>query len=382
MTQIDAKFTLLVALCLVVALTSGCSWFGISEEQRALEEGASAPLILPETLDEPEYVDLMPIPDIVDYRGLGGRAFEVGLPESLATSFEIEQIIIRRLGDERWVFLDRPAAIIWPQMLLFFEDHGLPLSMQDAGTGTLITDWLVGGEGDADEIFDGLAASTEPAEEPLSPELSIAPFSTRYQFRVSVEPGVRAGSTELHVNQKQLPMDSPLAADVMDWSVASDNPELEGKLLNALAYYLGDRIAEGPSVSLLAAGLQGTKATLVTEASSMVLKYRLDFDRAWATVGAALEDAQISVDDLDRSSANYYVTYATGHGSSPGFIRRLLTSAKASDGGYKFRVHLEASSEEVHVTAFGEDNDFPEDDPARELLLSERLLKLIKEHST
>ena len=382
MIPIDAQPSLLVALCLVVALTSGCAWFGISEEQRAMEEGASAPLILPETLDEPEYVDLMPIPDIVDYRGLGGRAFEVGLPSSLATSFEVEQIIIRRLGDERWVFLDRPVAIIWPQILPFFEEHGLPLSVQDAGSGTLITDWLVGGEGDADEIFNGLAASTAPAEEPSASELSIAPIATRYQFRVSVEPGVRSGSTELHVNQKQLPMDSLLASDAMDWSVASDNPELEGKLLSALAYYLGDRIAEGPSVSLLAAGLQSTKATLVTEASSMVLKYRLDFNRAWATVGAALEDAQISVDDLDRSSADYYVTYATRHSAGPGFIRRLFTSAKAGAGGYKFKVHLEASGEEVHVTAFGEDNDFPKDDPTTELLLSERLLKLIKEHST
>ncbi len=376
MTHSDDKSTLptIAALCLTASLVSGCAWFGVSEAQRTLEKGASAPLILPETLDEPAYIDLMPIPDIVDYRGLGDRTYEVGLPESLATSFNIEQIIIRRLGDERWVFLDRPVAVIWPQILLFFEAQELPLATQDAGTGTLVTEWLIGRQGNEDEIFDSLEASAGQEN-----DLSV----TQYKFRVSVEPGVRSGSTELYVNQKELSGGSPIPPDAPDWSVGSDNPELEGKLLSALAYYLGDRITEGPTISLLAAGLQSTKASLATEASGMILKYRLDFDRAWATVGAALEDAQINVDDLDRSSADYYVTYTTRHRSAPGFFRRLFTSAQAGDGGgYKFRVHLEASGEEVHVTARSEDNEFPEDDPTKELLLSERLLKLIKEHST
>ncbi|MBT5702183.1 MAG: outer membrane protein assembly factor BamC, partial [Gammaproteobacteria bacterium] len=60
----------------------------------------------------------------------------------------------------------------------------------------------------------------------------------------------------------------------------------------------------------------------MAEPEGMVLKYKLDFDRAWATVGAALEDARISVEDLDRTSAIYYVYYSSRHDPDPGFFSK------------------------------------------------------------
>ena len=340
-----------------------------------METGASAPVVVPEGVDEPPYVDLMPIPDIVDYRGLSGREFKVGLPDALNTSFGVEQIVIRRLGEERWVFLDHPTATIWPQVVRFFEEHELPVETRDAGSGTLETEWLIGNGADVDEIFDSLEGVKTFARD----------FSAfQYKFRVRVEPGVRSGSTELHVDQKEFPVGAPFRVDALDWSTDSDNPELEGKVLEALAYYLGDRVQQDVSVSLMAAGLQDSKATLMPESTGLVLQYKLEFNRAWATVGAALENAKIPVDDLDRTSGNYYVHYTGKRNQKSGLLKRLVTFGRSKSGGaggYKFRIHLEASDGGIHVTAIGEGNDFPEGDP-EELLLSERLLKLIREHST
>ncbi|MEM7260279.1 MAG: hypothetical protein AAF404_23145 [Pseudomonadota bacterium] len=169
----------------------------------------------------------------------------------------------------------------------------------------------------------------------------------------------------------------------IQWTGVSDNPELEGKLLSSIAYYLGERMAQGPSVSLLAAGLQESKATLVSERNGMVLKYKLNFDRAWATVGAALENANVSVEDLDRTAANYYVFYTAYHDPDPGFFSRVFgrsNDAEEGQTGHRYRVHLDPQAEEVVVTVN------PDSETGlsvtEELLLQERLLKLIREYST
>ncbi len=358
----------------VLALT-GCGWFGISEEQRELETGESRVSEIPESLDQPPFVDAMPIPDIIDYRGIGDSEIEVGLPAPLSTSFGVEQIVIRRLGEDRWVFLDLPTATIWPQVVLFWEDHHLPVADLDPRNGTLETEWLVGAGDNADEVFDSLKSGVAWTTQTQA---------NQYKFKVRVEPGVRSGSSELYVEQKTLPLGAPYRLDSVEWSGSSDDPELEGKVLSALAYYLGDRIAEGPSVSLLAAGLQESKAQIVPLPSGMVLKYKLNFDRAWATVGNALEDARVDVEDLDRSSANYYVYYDSSHDPDPGFLKRLFTrEAKESEleSGQRFTVHLESNGEEVHVTVATQDGSSTSTN-TRDLILSERLLKLIKEYST
>ena len=91
-----------------------------------LETGTSAPTEIPGSLDKPPFNDQMPIPEVIDYRGLAGKEVELRLPDALSTTFGVEQIVIRRLGESRWVFLDLPTATIWPQVVLFWEENNLP----------------------------------------------------------------------------------------------------------------------------------------------------------------------------------------------------------------------------------------------------------------
>ena len=365
-------------LICALLLTGGCSWlgwFGKSDEQIALETGSSSPSVIPEGLDQPEFVDQMPIPQVVDYRGLAGKEVELRLPDALSTTFGVEQIVIRKLGETRWVFLDLPTATIWPQVVLFWEEKHLPVAQLDPRNGTLETEWIIGTSGNPDEIYESLTTGSAWNEQSMAQQ---------YKFRVRVEPGVRNASTELYIEQVERPLGGFDPDDQVDWDGNSDNPELEGKMLSTLAYYLGDRVAQGPSVSLLAAGLQESKATLVAEPEGMVLKFRLDFNRAWATVGAALEDARITVEDLDRTSAIYYVHYTSQHDPNPGFFSRIFGGGGGdeadTDPGHRFMIQLEPQGDEIRVTV-GIENELASTD-TDSLILKERLLKLIKEYST
>jgi outer membrane protein assembly factor BamC len=360
-----------------VLFLGGCSWlgwFGKSDEQMTLETGVSAPTEIPESLDKPSFIDLMPIPDVIDYRGLAGKEVELRLPDALSTTFGVEQIVIRRLGEARWVFLDLPIATIWPQVVLFWEENNLPIAHLDPRTGTLETEWIIGTSGNPDEIYESLTTGSAWDEQSMAQQ---------YKFFVRVEPGVRTASTELYIEQVERPLGGLDLDEGAGWDGESDNPELEGKLLTTLAYYLGDRVARGPSVSLLAAGLQESKALLVAEPDGMVLKFKLDFDRAWATVGAALEDAGISVEDLDRTSAMYYVYYSSRHDPDPGFFSKIFGGGDRKEDanlGHRFTVRLESEGEEVRVTVDVAGQLVAADTDS--LILKERLLKLIKEYST
>ncbi len=383
-----------------VLLLGGCGWFGKSDIQIALETGSSAPTEIPESLESPVFIDKMPIPPVIDYRGLANKEVELRLPDALSTTFGVEQIVIRKLGGSRWVFLDLPIATIWPQVVLFWEENHFPVAQLDPRNGTLETEWIIGTSGNPDEIFESLTSGSAWGEQSMAQQ---------YKFFVRVEAGVRTASTELYIEQVERPLDGFDPEDQTDWNGESDNPELEGKMLTELAYYLGDRVAQGPSVSLLAAGLQESKVALVAEPEGMVLKYNLDFDRAWATVGAALEDAGISVEDLDRTSAIYYVNYSSRHDSKPGFFSRVFGGGKGKseadvDPRHRFIVQLESEGEEgeegmegvegVEGVEGGEGEEGEEirvtvevaselaASDTESLILKERLLKLIKEYST
>ena len=356
-----------LTMIVVVMTATGCSWFGSGDEQRRLEEGSSQAVVIPEELDKPQFTDIMPIPEIADPRGLAGTDYEVRMPDALSTSFGVEQIVLRRLGEERWVFLDIPPSVVWPKVVQFWESHNIDVQDADPSTGILVSRWLPARGANAEEILDSLKQRTV-----LRNSSSI----DQHKFRLKMEPGIRSGSTELYLEHRQMPAGAPSFLSEVEWIAKSDNLELEDELLRTMAFYLGDNITQG-TFSMMATGLQtSSRAELIPDRTTPVLKYRLDFNRAWATVGDALENARVSVDDLDRTQANYYVYYSSDHNPEPGFFGRLFGGDdKISGEGNRYTVHLDEAENEVHVTVLQDEREV-------DSLIAERLLKIIKEYST
>lgn len=355
-----------------ILILSSCGWATYDRREKYLEAETAEPVKVPQDLDKPPFESAMEIPDVVDVRNLGGQKVDLGLPEALSSSFGVDMIVIKRLGDERWVFVDAPPAMVWPRIRQYWEDNRMELTRADPGRGIIETDWLVAsGEGEASQIYETLKSGLR---------FSNSRGAVRHKFRLRVESGVRAGSTEVYLVHKTLPLGAPVREDALVWDNNSDNEELEGEVLTGLARYLGDRITSERVVSVMATQIGGQKTELVPDRLRPVLKYHLAFDRAWATVGNALESARINVEDLDRSAAVYYVYYDESRAGEPGFLSRLFggddKEAAPGDSAKRFLVQLDTREGEVHVTI--------KKDPSTlaDALVAEKLLKIIKQYST
>lgn len=355
-----------------VLLLSACGWNTYDRREKYLEAEVLEPVTIPESLDRPPFEAALEVPPVEDPRNIAGQKMEVGLPEALSTTFGVDYIVIRKLGDSRWVFVDTAPAIVWPKIRQFWQDSNMPLATADPSRGVMESEWLISAGGTPAEVFESIKSGMAWADEDAR---------MRHKFRLTVEPGIRAGSTEIYLEHKSLPLGSPVREDSVEWTGVSDDLELEGEMLTGLAYYLGERINQSPAVSLLANNIGGQRAELVPDRQKPVLKYKLRFDRAWATVGNALENAKIDVEDLDRNAANYYVYYDDSAVEKPGFFGRLFSDDEgertAPGDENRYLVHLDSKDdEEVHVIVMKDKSTLAD------ALVAERLLKIIKEYST
>ena len=351
------------ALALVGA---GCSWVDNYDRNEKYLDAESEPrVVIPEGLDEPPFVDQMTIPDVVDSRGIAGQVADVGLPDALSTTFGVEQIVLKKLGDQRWIFLDAPPAVIWPKLLRYWELNNLQVESANPREGIIESDWMTAKAGTAAEALESITSGEAGAET----------GSIEYhRFLLKIEPGIRSGSSEVYITHRRAPL-TGLTQPRPNWQGQSDDLELENELLTKIAYHLGETIND-PVISVMAIENRGEKAELVPDRIKPLLLYKLDFDRAWATVGGALENARVEVSDLDRSAQTYFVYYDETNEQSPGFLSRFFDDNEATKVAHRYLVKLDERPEAVQVSIL-KDEATPAD-----ALVAERLLKIIKESST
>ena len=361
------RITLLSALTLLV---SGCFFGNYDSEKRYLEAEEIPDVVVPETLDSPVFVDHMEVPPVKDSRGIAGRAIDLSLPQALSTTYGVEQVVLKKLGEERWIFLDAPPATVWPKIIRFWQEHNLGIERIDPRTGVVESVWVPSQDGDADAIFDSISNRIA---------FRSALMTQQNRFRLRIEPGIRSGSSEVYLEHRQAGLTLAGAPGDVRWTGTSDNPELESKVLTRLAYYLGERIND-PVISAMAIENRAEKALLVPDRVKPILRYRLDFDRAWATVGDALRSAEVAVEDLNRDDHVYFVYYDQTQRTRPGFLSRLFSlgrsgKAEKSDS-HRFIVRLDDEPDAIAVSVL-KDASTPADPQT-----AERLLKVIKESST
>ncbi len=327
----------------LLALTlGGCgSWFGKDGYFRDrgddyLQATSVEPIKLPQGSEGERIGQLFVVPRISNAGASLPEEFEVPKPANVEKlSEQLSQIKIQKLGQRRWVDINVPPDQVWPGVREFLLSQGMPVAAQDPVAGTVETGWI--------------------ALQTVEDDGSKTRMSGKNRYRIQLEPGLKPGSTEIHVLQ----MTAPEAATqgYLAWPEQSMDGEREVWMVREVANYLAQHPA--PQSSLLAQGIgSGEQRTEIVQRPEPALVMRVDAERAWASVNGSLGRGGFRIDSSLREQQQWQVTYAeqatsavaedapaaeTSETKKPGLMSRLWGSDSSADTGMagSYRVSLQ-----------------------------------------
>ena len=266
---------------LLVSACSGCGflfgdegvWRDKSQDYKKARE--VAPIRVPEGADSSSLGEIYPIPPITDNILLAGK-FEVPRPVPLQPGVENEQVRIQTLGEESWALVNTAPGQVWPQVRGFLSVSQIPVARVDASAGLIESGWVT---------------------------LEGESMASRFRFRI--DQGVQRGTSELHVLQMSQ------VGDVDSWPEVSSSQTQESEMLRALSQFIANS-ADSTPVSMVAdQSISAVGKISVQEGpdQDIYIRLSLPYDRAWASVGRAIEQSNFEITDRDRSAGNYYVRF-------------------------------------------------------------------------
>lgn len=298
-----------------VFLTQGCgSFFGddglFRDRSEDYKKAPELPVVtLPEGASSQRLREIYVIPAVQDKIVLEGE-FEVPRPAPLVGGGGAEVVRIQKLADQSWALIEVAPGQVWPQVRSFLAAAGMQVTRADARAGVMESNWVT---------------------------LENQSLPSRFQFRI--DQGVQRGTSELHVLQMSR------GAATQDWPARSDDPEQAHEMLRAVAQYLADSADTAPVSMIAEQGISASGKVALDEAEEgyTFIRLALPYDRAWASLGLALERSAFEVSDRDRSTGTYYATFIGPEDEEESGLMSWLWSSDESNpmAGEKFLIIME-----------------------------------------
>jgi outer membrane protein assembly factor BamC len=293
----------------------------------------------------------------------GERAKRTAVAGSGDVLPEVKDVELMREGNSRWLEVSAPVNVVWPRVVSFWREQGILLVEQNPTIGVMKTDWL-----------DNRAAIRQDFIRRMLEKVADGLYatSTRDQFRVRLERGVKPGTTDIYLTHTA--MEERILSNTVGegsnsvWEPAPSDPGKEAEMLRRLMVYLGvtDQRAAGAVAGAATASAKPTTVRMVSDGSGSALIISEEFRRAWRQTGVGLDRAGFAVEDRDMTAGTYYVRYdpgSEGAQKKEGFFSRLaFWRSKDFDPVKKYRVHLVGNGDETRVTvldASGQRDDSP-----------------------
>lgn len=258
---------------------------------------------------------------------------------------------IERAGNQRWLVINRPADKLWDPLRDFWQENGFVLVMEQANLGIMETDWAENRaklpqdfiRSTIGRLFDSLYSTSE-----------------RDKFRTRLERNA-SGGTEIYISHRgMMEVYSTKEKDGTVWQPRASDVELETEFLSRLMVKLGTTPEQAKTVIANTTTKTGGARTAIVNGQSVV---QLDdsFDRSWRRVGLALDRANFTVEDRDRSKGIYFVRYVepSASKSESGFLSSLFGSSKDNAAPAKYRIALVTQGDMTTVTVLN-DNGVPD----------------------
>lgn len=257
---------------------------------------------------------------------------------------EQSNMSVQRDGDVQWLVVNGEPKFVWTKVREFWLQEGFLIQSEDPRTGVLVTGWA---ENRAD-------IPDDPVRNVLKKVIDSAYSSaTRDQYRVRLERGGAAGTTEVYLTHRGVQEVVHGAVDpTVTWEPRPSDPELENAMMKRLMVFLG--IEEDKALAMLASQKteREARAQLVSGADGSMLIVNEDFSRAWRRTGVALDRVSFAVEDRDRSEGIYYVMYndpLSDHNKEGILDKMAFWSSDDDSEGNRYQIQLQPNGPVTHI---------------------------------
>ena len=240
-----------------------------------------------------------------DYKMLNNQQLHEGYSLN-----QIKDMQIVQGGSERWLVVKQKSVNqVWPMMIAYLNQQGIPIKFQNQTTGLIQTDWAARNntvnEGGVRALFDWIGMGAQYS------------LDSKYMFRVTL--WQNGNDTQVFVtnyemdevypgcvrNLNQSIKVQPSDTQATKWMPLPPDPQIELGFLMQFMAFAGLNPDEVKQVVAAAAVAESAMPQAQLQSTTLVIDDQ--FDRAWWRTGIALERAGLGITDKNRSSGEYYV---------------------------------------------------------------------------
>ena len=265
---------------------------------------------------------------------------------------------IERDGTRRWLVMNDSPEHLWPILRQFWNESGFVLVIDKPDVGIMETEWAENKAKLPQDIIrrtlgsliDGLYSTSE-----------------RDKFRLRVERNPK-GESEIYITHRG--MQEQLVGSQKErtmWTARPTDPELEAEFLSRLMVRLGTPadVAKKALATTVSPSPEKTVTSNITMREGMpMLTMTEPLDRAWRSLGIALDRTHFTVEDRDHSKGIYFVRYVNDgdEEKGKGFFSKLFSSEKKNQAKrYQVKLsHSESDSTNSSVVTLLDEQGKPE----------------------
>jgi outer membrane protein assembly factor BamC len=291
-----------VAVAGMLVLLGGCSNFLKEPDYRT--QGASVKvrsLEIPPDLTTPSTDDrfIVPNPSATTFSAYTRDKGTV-VPSSAGSGVlpKFDNVKMERAGDLRWLVVTAAPDRVWPQVKEFWQETGFILKRETPEAGIMETDWAENRS----------KIGQDPVRNTIGRFLDgIYSTGERDKFRTRIEQGAN-GTTEIYVSHRGVEeVFTNQDKNSTGWQFRPSDKDLEAEMLGRMMVKFGFATSKVAAVSG-AVAVAGAPARATYDKNNL-LRVNEPFDRAWRTVGLALDRSGFTVEDRDRSKGLFFVRY-------------------------------------------------------------------------
>ncbi len=223
----------------------------------------------------------------------------------LDTSADIQ---VKKLGQIRWLVVDKKLGVVWDLAQSFFKSHGFEIKKFNKKIGIMETDFLENYPEIPDQSVGFFRSILQKA------------VSVRYalptidKYRIRIEPTKDNKKTEVYLtlsSMKEVITDTGGEGENTIWQVHSKDEALETEMLYRFMLYLGSDNMKAKDQIIATQKKEKTSVEFVKGVGGYAkLKFSLNKYSTWVSIGWALDQLGVDVEDKDVKEGSFYINIA------------------------------------------------------------------------